>query len=76
LADELESVRLGVGRELLGYVRRTLAEAQPGEAELTGMVAHLSMALTDVLRVAESRGGRLGVPDPWGPVPVPDEVAE
>jgi hypothetical protein len=67
LADEMESVRLGIGRELLGYVRRTLAEAAPGEVELTGMVNHLCMALTDVVRVAESRGARLGVPDSWGP---------
>ncbi|WP_328463268.1 hypothetical protein [Streptomyces sp. NBC_00448] len=62
LADEMESVQLGMGRELLGFVRRTLAEAAPSEPELHGMVAHLCTALSDALRVADSRGALLGLP--------------
>jgi hypothetical protein len=75
LADEMESVRLGIGRELLGYVRRTLAEAAPGGAELAGIVNHLCVALADVVRVAESRGARLGASDTWAPA-VADEVGQ
>ncbi|WP_328463951.1 hypothetical protein [Streptomyces sp. NBC_00448] len=62
LADEMESVQLGMGRELLGFVRRTLAEATPWDCELQGMVAHLCTALSDALRVADSRGALLGLP--------------
>ncbi|WP_329365473.1 hypothetical protein OG896_13980 [Streptomyces sp. NBC_00669] len=62
LADEMESVQLGMGSELLGFVRKTLREAAPSETELHGMVTHLCTALSDALRVADSRGALLDLP--------------
>lgn len=58
----MESVQLGMGWELLGLVRRTLRDAAPSETELHSMVMHLCMALTDALRVADSRGALLNLP--------------
>ncbi|MFJ2958381.1 hypothetical protein [Streptomyces sp. NPDC087270] len=55
-------MQLGMGRELLGFVRRTLGESTPSDCELQGMVAHLCTALSDALRVADSRGALLGLP--------------
>ncbi|WP_335971602.1 hypothetical protein [Streptomyces sp. CA2R106] len=63
LADNVEAVQLGLGRDLLANVRKYTAEQAPPESDLRVMVAHLCMALADALRVAESRGGRLPVPD-------------
>ncbi len=63
LADNVEAVQLGLGRDLLTNVRKYTAEQAPPESDLRVMVAHLCMALADALRVAESRGGRLPVPD-------------
>ncbi|MFJ2958515.1 hypothetical protein OG896_21645 [Streptomyces sp. NBC_00669] len=68
LADEMESVQLGMGWELLGFVRKTLGEAAPSETELHGMVTHLCTALSDALRVADSRGALLDLP-PTGTQP-------
>jgi hypothetical protein len=62
LADEMESVQLGIGRELLGFARRTLTETAPSDGELRGVVAQLCRALSDALRVADSRGALLGLP--------------
>lgn len=57
----MESVQLGMGREVLGSVRTILTEAAPSESELRGMVVHLCMALSDVLRVADSRGALMNL---------------
>lgn len=59
LADNLESVQLGMAEDLLDNVETTLREDKPSETELAGMVTHLCQALRDALRVAESRGDRL-----------------
>lgn len=64
LADNMESVQLGMGRDLLDHVETVLREDQPGEAELIGIVGHLCHALRDAHRVAESRGRRLPTPAP------------
>ncbi|MFC4032194.1 hypothetical protein ACFO3J_11960 [Streptomyces polygonati] len=61
LADNLEAVQLGKGRELLRYTVKLLAQQEPSEVELRNMVARLSEALRDAIRVAESRGERLPV---------------
>lgn len=68
LADNLESVQLGMAETLLGYVEKALSDGEVSETELGGMVAALRQALRDVVRVAECRGGRL-------PVPPGDDVA-
>ncbi|WP_374208197.1 hypothetical protein [Streptomyces sp. MUM 16J] len=64
LADSIEAVQLGMGEELLEHARETLA---PGARALSAteyrwLASRLTEALTDALRVAESRGQR--IPDP------------
>jgi hypothetical protein len=59
LADNLESVQLGMAETLLGYVDEALWDKDPSETELRSVVASLCRALRDVVRVAECRGGRL-----------------
>lgn len=63
LADNLESLQLGMAEDLLDHVATTMREDKPGETELAPMVRHLCQALRDALRVAESRGGRLPAPE-------------
>nr|WP_308378876.1 hypothetical protein [Streptomyces sp. ISL-43] len=67
LADSIEEVQLDMGEELLGYARQVVA---PGAKELSAveyrwLACRLTEALTDALRVAESRGDR--IPDPSEP---------
>ncbi|WP_308114671.1 hypothetical protein [Streptomyces sp. ISL-12] len=64
LADSIEAVQLGMGEELLEHAREVLA---PGARALSAteyrwLATRLAEALTDALRVAESRGQR--IPDP------------
>lgn len=64
LADSIEAVQLGMGEELLEHAREVLT---PGARALSAteyrwLASRLAEALTDVLRVAESRGQR--IPDP------------
>lgn len=59
LADATEVVQLGTGRELLAHAREMLAGDARG-GELRFLAERLSGALSDALRVAESRGQRLG----------------
>ena len=61
LADEMEGVQLTAGAELLGHVGVMLDDQRVGVRELRFLVKCLCEALRDALRVAESRGGRLGV---------------
>lgn len=70
LADGTEAIQLGMGEELLERAREALA---PGARALSAteyrwLASRLAEALTDALRVAESRGQR--IPDPQ------DEAAE
>ncbi|MFG2563660.1 hypothetical protein [Streptomyces sp. NPDC048496] len=64
LADGIEAVQLGMADELLEHAREVLA---PGARALSAteyrwLASRLVEALTDALRVAESRGQR--IPDP------------
>ncbi|MFI5524245.1 hypothetical protein [Streptomyces platensis] len=64
LADSIETVQLSMGEELLEHAREVLA---PGARSLSAteyrwLASRLAEALTDALRVAESRGQR--IPDP------------
>ncbi|MEU9285837.1 hypothetical protein AB0D57_14200 [Streptomyces sp. NPDC048275] len=69
LADNIEAVQLGMGEDLLGYARDAMApDAKTLSAtEYRWLARRLSEALSDALRVADSRGQRL---------PDPEEVTE
>ncbi|GHH90766.1 hypothetical protein [Streptomyces capillispiralis] len=58
VADTTEAVQLGMGRDLLAHARELLPGAPRGE--LRHLAECLTDALADALRVAESRGRRLG----------------
>nr|WP_251693345.1 hypothetical protein [Streptomyces sp. CHD11] len=59
LADNIESVQLGMATELLGQAVEVLADAETGPDGLRSLVKDLTGALRDTLRVATSRGHRL-----------------
>ncbi|MGW1163602.1 hypothetical protein ACWD5Q_19390 [Streptomyces sp. NPDC002513] len=61
LADGIESVQLGMAAELLGHAADMLADRRATPAQLRYLLARMSEALTDVCRIAESRGDRLPV---------------
>ncbi|WP_037888443.1 hypothetical protein [Streptomyces viridochromogenes] len=64
LADGIEAVQLGMGEELLEHAREVLALGARAlsATEYRWLASRLAEALTDALRVAESRGQR--IPDP------------
>ncbi|MFJ8902137.1 hypothetical protein [Streptomyces sp. NPDC102370] len=59
LADNMESVQLGMATELLGQAVGILAEADTDPDDLRLLTKDLTGALRDTLRVAASRGHRL-----------------
>ncbi|MCX5200164.1 hypothetical protein OG897_01615 [Streptomyces sp. NBC_00237] len=59
IADRMEDVQLGMGAETLVLAQPLLADPSASETELRRTGVRLSECLADVLRVAESRGGRL-----------------
>lgn len=63
LADNLESVQLGMAESLLEHVGKMVAERKPSEVELLSIVETMGQALRDTLRVAHSRGDRLPMPE-------------
>ncbi|MER5548118.1 hypothetical protein AB5L52_28305 [Streptomyces sp. CG4] len=60
LADQIESVQLGMAAGLLDHATELPAEQRLTGDELRYLARRLSESLTDVKRVAESRGARLG----------------
>ncbi|MBD3008661.1 hypothetical protein [Streptomyces sp. 5-10] len=58
-ADEIEELQLAMGAQLLAHAGALLDEDNAASCELRFLARRLAEALTDVLRVAESRGGRL-----------------
>lgn len=74
LADQIETVQLGMAGDLLGHATELLAERGTTSAELHFLASRLTEPLRDVKRVAESRGARLvgmGLDAAWG-----DDVIE
>ncbi|GES32316.1 hypothetical protein San01_48030 [Streptomyces angustmyceticus] len=63
LADEMEEVQLSMGEDVLGEARRLLSDPLSPHAEVRYAGIRLAECLVDALRVAESRGMRLPVPD-------------
>ncbi|MFI0821863.1 hypothetical protein ACH4TX_42495 [Streptomyces sp. NPDC021098] len=58
-ADQIEELQLSMGTQLLGHARALLDAPAADARELRFLAERLGEALRDVLRVAESRGGRL-----------------
>ncbi|MER7404099.1 hypothetical protein ABT373_16795 [Streptomyces sp. NPDC000070] len=63
LADDLEAVQLATGTDVLGFARKVLEDSESPCTELRFAGLRLAECLTDALRVAESRGRRLPVPE-------------
>lgn len=59
VADNIESVQLGMATDLLGHVADTLADPKVTREELRFVTARLTESLREVHRIAESRGDRL-----------------
>jgi anti-sigma regulatory factor (Ser/Thr protein kinase) len=76
MADRLERVQLTMAEDLLARVETIAWADMSSEMEQAGMVPHLCQALRDAIRVAWSRGDRLGVPDEDDVSAVVDAVVE
>ncbi|MCX4669533.1 hypothetical protein OG453_23095 [Streptomyces sp. NBC_01381] len=59
MADNIESVQLGMASDLLGHVADTLADPKATREELRFVTARLTESLREIHRIAESRGDRL-----------------
>ncbi|MFJ4337408.1 hypothetical protein [Streptomyces sp. NPDC088915] len=59
VADNIESVQLGMAADLLGHVEDLLSDRSATPEQLRYVVARLSESLREVHRVARSRGARL-----------------
>ena len=66
LADDLETVQLDMGVDVLGLARTVLDDPTSPYTEVRYAGLRLAECLTDALRVAESRGMRLPPPDTGG----------
>ncbi|MGW0571596.1 hypothetical protein [Streptomyces tauricus] len=61
-ADRVESVQLGMAAEILTHAADLLADRRATADQLRYLAARLAEALTDVHRIAESRGARIPPP--------------
>ncbi|MBX7546686.1 hypothetical protein ABZX95_08385 [Streptomyces sp. NPDC004232] len=59
VADTVESVQLGMAADLLGHAAELMADHRATSAQLRFLLARMREALTDVHRIAASRGARL-----------------
>ncbi|WP_072487444.1 hypothetical protein OH786_21000 [Streptomyces atratus] len=59
LADRIEFAQLGLAGQLLDQAQEALSDPALHASELWLLIAKLTDALRDTLRVAESRGARL-----------------
>ncbi|MEV5310821.1 hypothetical protein [Streptomyces sp. NPDC052610] len=60
LADSIESIQLGLATQLLDHAHKTLVDTDADPEELRVLAKDLTGALQETLRVATSRGHRLG----------------
>lgn len=63
VADNVESVQLGMAEDLLDHAADLLADPRATPHQVHFLAGRLAEALRDVHRVAESRGARLPAPD-------------
>lgn len=61
VADQIEAVQLDMADDLLGHATDMLADCRATGDQLRYLLALMIEALTDVRRVAVSRGGRFPV---------------
>ncbi|MGW4628767.1 hypothetical protein [Streptomyces rubiginosohelvolus] len=64
LADDMEAAQLSIGTKVLSHAHELLSNPRATEPEMRYLARQLVECLGDALRVAESRGGRLGVGGP------------
>ncbi|GFH33993.1 hypothetical protein [Streptomyces pacificus] len=62
LADDFESVQLGMAADLLAHADDLLPDRSATPEQLRYVIARLVESLRDVHRVARSRGARLAAP--------------
>ncbi|MFI9149827.1 hypothetical protein [Streptomyces sp. NPDC053367] len=62
VADTVECVQLGMAGELLEHAADLMADDKATNAQLRFMLARMREALTDVHRIAVSRGARPSAP--------------
>ncbi|MFD3803341.1 hypothetical protein ACFWTC_06845 [Streptomyces sp. NPDC058619] len=72
VADNIESVQLGMAAELLDHATDMLADRKVTTPQLRYLAARMTESLRDVHRIALSRGARLPVPG----APAPDGSGE
>ncbi|MFE5538862.1 hypothetical protein [Streptomyces sp. NPDC056492] len=60
LADHTEEIQLGLGAELLAHAAEVLTDTTSDPEEIRLLATDLPSALRNTLRVATSRGQRLG----------------
>ena len=63
LADQMEAIQLGMGADVLKEARQVLDNPLSTHAEVRYAGHRLAECLRDALRVSESRGMRLPLPD-------------
>ncbi|MWA14269.1 hypothetical protein E5671_34700 [Streptomyces sp. BA2] len=63
LADNFEAVQLAMGADTLTEASKVLDDPMSTHAEVRYTLLRLTECLTDALRIAESRGLRLSVPE-------------
>ncbi|UNO43880.1 hypothetical protein KGS77_12785 [Streptomyces sp. MST-110588] len=64
LADDMEAAQLSIGKTVLLHAHELLTNPRATEPEMRYVARQLTECLGDALRVAESRGDRLGVDGP------------
>ncbi|MEV5436029.1 hypothetical protein AB0K80_08355 [Streptomyces sp. NPDC052682] len=62
MADTVERVQLGMADELLGHAADLLADRRATPEQLRFLLGRMRESLTEVCRIAESRGERLAGP--------------
>lgn len=62
VADNIESVQLGMAADLLDHAADLLADREATAPQVRFLAGYLAEALRDVHRIAESRGARLPAP--------------
>ncbi|GGV56533.1 hypothetical protein GCM10010294_02330 [Streptomyces griseoloalbus] len=68
-ADTVEDTQLAMADELLGHAADLLADRRVTEDQLRFLLARMRESLTDVCRIAESRGARLAATRSTRPTP-------